>query len=266
MAITRLMKTIMSPFSDRPVGLSEFVQAQTRPGIYWLRPSSCHESQQMVGSYLKGLKDNLKNGGYIFVKRSRAEEVFRQLSDLGVIYRSIHSEHIDEITKIINLVDTDALWVVVEDDNQPYEVSAQRFKSIEVGLRSKLAPSYKESDEEGARLWLKKLKQKGPRLLMFIEMDYPVSNGFAITLAQCRGLGLITCLVSKESDFAHEVNSLFGQASRSKEEHCSLLANSIQVGNGINNNSKHPKRCILKFLSPSTTDYDYVETMVDIGR
>ena len=240
MSIAQLIIKAKRAFKPKPIGLSEDILSRHKPTSFWLRPVNELQSQNMVGSYLRAMKDDLRNGGYIFVKKSRAPDVIRQLAEQGASYQAVHFERMEEISEIIDLENPKALWVVVEDDSLAYDILAARYRVAETALRSKLAPALGAPiDEAACRLELQRRKAKGVRLLMFIEMDYPLSKGFSVIVSQCRALRIATCRVTRESSQDDEIKSLFGQSANCPDELKFMAANSVQVyGSGAKNHAQ----------------------------
>lgn len=219
-------KNILSPFM---IGLSDFIEAKPKCG-YWLRPCNDLQSQQMVAAYLKALQPHLKNGGYIFVKRSRAADLFRQLTELGAPYKAVHFEVMEDIAGIIDINDPKALWVIVEDDSLPYATLTSRFQTAEITLRRKMAPALGTSiNYDEMKREMEQRQAKGMVVLMFIELDYPSVKGFSIVQAQCRSLNIAACRVSRDSAHDHELNTLFGEPDHSKDEWKSRIANTLRI-------------------------------------
>lgn len=220
------------------MGLIEEIQSRKKPSIFLLQPTTDLQSQQMVGAYIEAVKDDLKNGGYIFVKKSRAADVLRQLAEAGAAYKAVQFEQMADIAGIVNFDQPGELWVIIEDDSQPLDVLASRFKVAETELRKKMAPDLGapvESDQD-MREALKRRKAMGVRLLMFIEMDYPSVKGFSVVLVQARGLGISTCRITRINAYDDEVARAFNHPERHDGELKSYNANSIRVfGSGPKN-------------------------------
>lgn len=235
--LTRILRKAQQILNVGPKGLSGDILSRYKPTSFLLRPSNDLQSQQMVGTYLKAMKDDLKNGGYIFVKRSRAAELLQQLTAVGAFFKVVHFERMEDIADIIDIEFPRELWVIVEDDSLPHETLATRFKVAETALRSKIAPNLGTPiDDQSARKALLKRREMGIRLLMFIEMDYPSLKGFSIVLSQMRGLRVATCAVTRENAYDHTVNGLFGLPAHSPDELKSRAINTVQVfGSGPKN-------------------------------
>lgn len=223
-----------------PIGMSDFIRAHGSRFGYWLRPSTPLQSQQMVGAYLKAMKDDLKSGGYIFVKKSRAADVLRQLTELEASYKVVNLKVMADIAEIINFHDPKELWVIVEDDSLPYEKLATRFKVAETALRSKMAPLLgARISEQEQREQLAHMKARGFTLMMFIEMDYPSIKGFSIVQAQCRSLKIASCRVSMDTKHDHELNAIFDYPEHNSDELKSRTANMLRIfGSGPNHYSE----------------------------
>lgn len=237
--IPRLPEQAKKFFLPMPtMGLIEEIQSRKKPSIFLLQPTTDLQSQQMVGGYIEAIKDDLKNGGYIFVKKSRAADVLRQLAEAGAAYKAVQFEQMSDIAGIVNFDQPGELWVIIEDDGQPLDVQASRFKVAETELRKKMAPDLGlpvESDQD-MRETLKRRKAMGVRLLMFIEMDYPSVKGFNVVLVQARGLGISTCRVTRRNAYDDEVARAFNLPERHDGELKSYNANSIRVfGSGPKN-------------------------------
>lgn len=235
--VCRIKNKILPP---APIGMSDFVRAHGSRFGYWLRPSNALQSQQMVGSYLKAIKDDLKNGGYIFVKKSRAPDLLRQLTELGASYKAVNVKVMADIAEIIDFHDPKELWIIVEDDSLPYEKLASRFRVAEVALRSKMAPLLSSPrNEKAQREDLAKLNERGLTLMMFIEMDYPSIKGFSVVQSQCRSLKIASCRVSLDTTYDHELNAIFDQPEHSMDEWKSRTANTLRIfGSGPNHYSE----------------------------
>lgn len=239
MSIPHLIDQARKLFLPTPImGLIEEIQSRNKPTTFLLQPETDLQSQQMVGAYFEAVKDDLKNGGYIFVKKSRAADVFRQLTEAGATYRAVQFQDISEIAGIINLDEPGALWVIVENDSLPLEVLASRFKIAETEIRKRVAPNLGVpiESEQDRREALIKRKAMGVRLLTFIEMDYPSVKGFSVVLSQLRGLRVSTCRVTRINAFDDEVARLFNEPERYDAEVKSYGVNSIRVfGSGPRN-------------------------------
>ena len=239
MSVAQLLAQAKKVFMPTPImGLVAEIESRNKPTSCWFKPTTDLQSQQMVASYIEAIKGDLGNGGYIFVKKSRAADVFRQLSEVGASYKAIRFENMADIADIIDIEHPAELWVIVEDDDQPYEVLASRFAVAETELRKKIVPALGlpvESDE-ATREALIKRKAMGVRVLMFIEMDYPSVKGFSVVISQLRALRVSTCTVTRINAYNDEVRKLFGQPARNLPEIKSMGVNSIQVfGSGPEN-------------------------------
>lgn len=218
-------------FQPGVIGLSDFIAKRPEQFGYWLRPANALQSQQMVGAYLKARKDHLKNGGYIFVKKSRAADLFQQLTELEVSYKAVHLKDMADISQILDIDDPKALWIIVEDDSLPYATLASRFKVAEVALRSKMAPALGtpiESQKAMEKAEAKRLARVSI-LVMFIEMDYPSMKGFSVIQSQCRSLRIAACRVSRDNAYDHELNKVFDEPEHSDDELKSRAANTVQI-------------------------------------
>lgn len=212
------------------IGLSEFIEQHDRSFGYWLRPANDLQSQQMVGAYLKAFKDDLKNGGYIFVKKSRAPDVFRQLNELDTPYKAVHLKKMEYLSDIVQFSGPKALMIFVEDDSLPYETLSSRFRVAETALRAKMAPALgTRVDEPAMREALEALEARGRTLVMFIEMDYPSMKGFSVIQSQCRSLRIATCIVSKANAHDYELNAIFNQPEHSPDELRCRAANTFRI-------------------------------------
>ena len=219
------------PLLTKPQSLSTFFGSNKSKQSYWLRATSDTQSQQMVGAFFKAMQQDLSNGGYIFVKKSRAADVFRQLTDLSVAYKAIHLHQITDIDDILDLEDPKHLWIVIEDDSLPYYELAARFKVIEVALRHKMAPPLSD------RITLPTKDEritKRIKFLIFIEMDYPSVKGYAVIEAQSRFLQIISCRVSRDNAFDHQIHSVFGEPEHSPDELKARKMNTTRIyGSGL---------------------------------
>ena len=261
-------KTKNTLFPSTMTGLSEFIAGQ-RQYSFWLRPSNDLQSQQMVGAYLKAIRHDLKNGGYIFVKRSRAADLFRQLTELDAAYKAVNLKVMDDIAEIIDLDDPKALWIIVEDDSLPYATLASRFTVAEVAMRGHMAPplgtpiSY---DEITKRSELR--EARGMILIMFIEMDYPSVRGFSVIQSQCRSLQIACCRVSRDNTYDHELNKLFDEPEHDSVELKGRRATTVRVfGSG----QKHMAEMIGDLCSQeqagSKTERDsFPESVINLKR
>lgn len=228
---------LLSPFM---IGLSDLIEKQPKSG-YWLRPCNDLQSQQMVAGYLKALQPHLKNGGYIFVKGSRAADLFRQLTELRAAYKAVHFEVIEDIAGIIDIIDPKELWVIVENDSLPYATQASRFHVAEVALRNKMAPplgtpfNFDDIDKRQTR---------GMILMMFIEMDYPSVRGFSVVLSQSRSLNIAACRISLDNTHDHELNKLLGEPEHNADELKARRVNTLRIfGSG----PKHHAELMMDF-------------------
>lgn len=244
MTLSSILSTAKSKlFPPAHIPLSEFIKDHPIRFNYWLRPVNAMQSQLMVGAYLNAMKNNLKNGGYIFVKKSRAADVFRQLTELGAAYKAIHFKDMNEISTILDGNDPKELWIIVEDDRLPYETLAARFRIAEVALRNDMAPPLETPitpySQEDQQKWL----SRGLTLLMFIEMDYPSVKGFTVIQSQARSLKIACCRVSMESSHDHELNKVFGHPEHNQDELQSRRNNSIQIfGSGKKYKAEYSQR------------------------
>ena len=215
----------------KPQSLSTFFGSNRSKQSYWLRAASDTQSQQMVGAFFKAMQQYLSNGGYIFVKKSRAADVFRQLTDLSVAYKAVHLHQITDIDDILDLEDPKHLWIVIEDDSLPHYELASRFKVIEVALRHKMAPPLGHPvtlPTEDKRL------PKPVKFLIFIEMDYPSIKGYAVIEGQSRSLQIISCRVSRDNAFDHQIHGVFGEPEYSPDELKARKVNTTRVyGSGL---------------------------------
>lgn len=228
MPTSNLLDQAQTNISPLPIiNLSEFLESNARRPNYWMRPANDRHSQQMVGAYINAAKDDLKNGGYIFVKKSRAADVFRQLTEAGAQYKAVNFKDMTDIDDILCFEDPKALWVIVEDDSLPLEVLASRFKIAQVALRRQMAPLL------GTPMTIKEILQTPERRgfihLMFVEMNFPAIKGFAVIAAQCRSLRIAHCTVSRLSSHDHEVTKLFDEPQHNSDELKGMLANTIRV-------------------------------------
>jgi hypothetical protein len=265
-----ICKTKSSIFPPTMMTLSQFIADQSQLP-HWLRPCNDLQSQQMVSAYLMAIRPHLKNGGYIFVKRSRAADLFRQLTELGATYKAVHFKNMDDLAGILDMNEPKELWVIVEDDSLPYATLASRFKVAEVALRKHMAPmlgskiSLNEEDE------YEKRKARGMILMMFIEMDYPSVKGFSIVQAQCRSLKIACCRVSRDNTHNHELNALFSEPEHSVDEWKSRIANTVRIyGSGPKHRAEmFGNLCNLVELHAPQADEQEdggMETSINIGR
>lgn len=266
-----ICKTKTSVFPPTMMTLSEFIAGQCQ-FPHWLKPANELQSQQMVGAYLKAIQPHLKNGGYIFVKRSRAADLFRQLTELGATYKAVHFQFIDDIAEIIDFNEPKQLWVIVEDDSLPYATLASRFKVAQTELRKGMAPvlgakfSFDEMQREN------EMRQaRGMILMMFIEMNYPSVKGFSVVQAQSRSLKIAGCQVSMDNAHDHELNKIFGDPEYSSDELKWQTANTVRIyGSG----PKHRAEMLMNLYdlvelnAPDESEDDdlYKETSINIGR
>jgi hypothetical protein len=231
MLISRVIDKVKSVFfPSADTALSEFISANPNTFGYWLRPSNDLQSQQMVGAYLQGVKDDLKNGGYIFVKKSRAAELFRQLAELGAAYTAVHFKVMEDVAEIIDLDKPKALWVIVEDDSLPYETQASRFRVAEKALREKMVkalgiPIY----HKHVNAILESRQSRCVINIVFIEMDFPSMRGFTVVQTHCRSLNIKFCRVSRDNAHDHEVNKIFSEPEHDNDEWKSRIVNSMMI-------------------------------------
>jgi hypothetical protein len=227
----------------------------------------------MVSAYLIAIRPHLKNGGYIFVKRSRAADLFRQLTELGATYKAVHFKNMDDFAGIIDMSEPKELWVIVEDDSLPYATLASRFKAAEVALRKHMAPmlgakiSVDEMQKEN-----EKRRARGMILIMFLEMDYPSVKGFSIVQAQCRSLKIAFCRVSKDNEHDHELNALFSEPEHSVDEWKSRIANTVRIyGSGPKHRAEMLRNIcnMVELQTPQADeqeDDEGEERFINIGR
>lgn len=218
-------------FPQKQLGLSEYVSRHPSRFGYWMRPANDLQSQKMVGAYLSAIKDELKNGGYIFVKKSRAADLFRQLTELEASFKPIHIPVMADLHEILDFEDPKELWVIVEDDSLPYETLASRFKVAEVIIRKNIAPQLGVPIEssKATKEYFEKQKSRGYTLMMFIEMDYPSIKGFSVIQSQCRSLKIATCRITRESEHDRSLHAIFNEAEHSEDELKSRSANTIRI-------------------------------------
>jgi hypothetical protein len=261
-------KTKSNIFPPTMMALSEFI-AERNHFCHWLRPSNDLQSQQMVGAYLKAIQPHLKNGGYIFVIRSRAADLFRQLTELGAAYKSVHFKDIEDFSAIVDLDEPKELWVIVEDDKLPYATLASRFNVTEVALRTQMAPPLsKVITLEDLDKNSKRREARGMIVMMFIELDYPSVVGFSVVQDQCRSLNIACCRVTRGNIHDHELNKLFGEPEHSPIELKGRTATTVRIfGSG----PKHRTEMIMNLssmLKSQATEEDgkYLETSINIGR
>jgi hypothetical protein len=260
MSITRLISQAKNKlFPPAPTSLSKFIEHNPHKFGYWLRPANALQSQQMVGAYLKANKDHLKNGGYIFVKKSRAAGLLQQLTELEVPYKAVHLKDMADLSQILDIDEPKALWIIVEDDSLPYATLASRFKVAEAALRSKMAPALGTpiESEEAMRKAEEKRLARVVTLVMFIEMDYPSMKGFSVIQAQCRSLRIASCRVSMDNAYDHELNKIFDEPEHSEAELKSRAANTVQIfGSGpkhlVEFTDTYRKRIELSGIGPFT--------------
>ena len=218
-------------FPQKQLGLSEYVSKHPSRFGYWMRPANDLQSQQMVGAYLTAIRDELKNGGYIFVKKSRAADLFRQLTELEACFKPIHIPVMADLHEILDFEDPKELWVIVEDDSLPYETLASRFKVAEVIIRRNITPQLGVPIEssKATKEYFEKQKARGFTLMMFIEMDYPSVKGFSVIQSQCRALKIATCRITRESEHDRRLHGIFNEPEHSEDELASRSANTIRV-------------------------------------
>lgn len=232
MSITRFITQAKNKlFPVKQLGFTEYLRNQPSKFGYWLRPANDLQSQQMVGAYLTAIRDDLKNGGYIFVKKSRAADLFRQLTELEAVFKPIHIPVMADLDEIIDFEDPKELWVIVEDDSLAYETLASRFKVAEVIIRKKIAPALGVPIENRklSQEYFEKNKARGMTLMMFIEMDYPSVKGFSVIQSQCRSLKIACCRVTRESEYDRSIHGIFSEPEHSEDELKSRSANTIRV-------------------------------------
>lgn len=261
-----ICKTKSNIFPPTMMALSDFIVSQSQFG-HWLRPANDLQSQQMVAAYLKAIQHHLKYGGYIFVKRSRAADLLRQLTELGAAYKAVHFKVMDDIAEIIDIIDPKELWIVVEDDSLPYTTLASRFRVAEVALRANMAPalgrpiSYDEVKKES-----EKHAARGMILMMFIEMDYPSVKGFTVIQSQCRSLKIACCRVSRDNAHDHELNKIFDEPEHCLDELKSRTANTVRIFGSGPKHRAEIARNLYDLVDLYADDDASPETSINIGR
>lgn len=211
--------------------LQDYISSHPRRH-YWMRPANDTQSQRMAGTYLSAIREDLKHGGYIFIMKSKAADLFRQLEELDLTYKPVQFENMADISSILNLDEPQALWVIVEDDGRPLEAIASRFKVAQVAIRNHLAPPLGTpvNGDKGHRQYVPDGEGCRKALhIMFIEMNVPSVRGFSVVVAQARSLGVFCCTISKLSKHDHYVMNLFGEPEHSLDERKALAANSVRI-------------------------------------
>lgn len=223
--VTQVKNTV---FPSKQSGFEEYVSRHKKFG-FWLRPANDLQSEQMVAGYLSALRDDLKNGGYIFVKKSRAACLLRQLTALHVDCKPVHFQDMSQLSEILDLDEPKALWVVIEDDGLPYAVLAERFSTAEKLLRHQMAPPLGERIEGGHDQIMAQAMARKSKVLMFIEMDYPSIRGFNVVLSESRSLKIAACRVTRECMFDRQVHAAMGESGHVDSEIAAMAKTTIRI-------------------------------------
>lgn len=223
--VTQVKNTV---FPSKQIGFEEYVNRHKKFG-FWLRPASDLQSEQMVSGYLRAVKDDLENGGYIFVKKSRAACLLRQLAELQVDCKPVHFQDMSQLSDILDLDDPKALWVVIEDDSLPYAILVERLHTAEKLLRSQMAPPLGDRIEGSHDQIMAKAVTRKIKVLMFIEMDYPSIRGFSVVLSQSRNLKIAACRVTRECMFDRQVHATMGEPEHVESEITAMAKTTIRI-------------------------------------
>lgn len=230
MSIKCLFSTVKKKLAKpKRRGLIEYA-TEHKKFSFWLRPSNDAQSHQMVGGYLKAVKDELQNGGYIFVRRSKAASLLRQLTEMEVAHNPVSLPDMSGLSRILNLHEPKGLWVIIEDDGLPYSELAARHRTAETLIRGQMAPPLGQRIEKMTHAEIMAssaaIKRK---VIMFIEIDCPSIKGFAVVQSQCKSLGISVCHVTRECVYDRKLHGILNEPEHIETELNVRAANSVLI-------------------------------------
>jgi hypothetical protein len=210
----------------KPVPLSAFmgwVKGEIKHCSYLMRPVNDEQSVLMASAYIQAFKQELAEGGYIFVSKRYASAVLDLLSAVDLDPEVVACSDMEELGVTINLEATGKLWVIVEDDSLSHDMKASRFEGIQEKIGSALGDLLEKRVNEAPNEPTKRVR------FMFIELGLPKLKSVGVYLAQMRSFGMGACFVTQESASDRLINELFG-ATPADTQHLQLLrANTIKV-------------------------------------